>query len=107
MRRRFDRGGRSLFSEGDANPLSGVSNLADVMLVLAVGIMLALIMNLHLSINAGSVTQMDQSEMKEVDQSQFSTSTENSESDSNLQEKGTVYVDKNTGKMYLVEQNGK
>lgn len=107
MRRRFDRARRSIFSEEDANPMSGVSNLADVMLVLAVGIMLALIMNWHISVNGGSVTQMDQASMKEVDQSQFSTSAGNSENDSNLQEKGTVYVDKTNGKMYLVEQNGK
>ncbi|MBR2512274.1 MAG: DUF2149 domain-containing protein, partial [Firmicutes bacterium] len=54
MRRRFERARRSLFSEEDANPMSGVSNLADVMLVLAVGIMLALIMNWHISVNGGS-----------------------------------------------------
>ena len=87
--------------------MSGVSNLADVMLVLAVGIMLALIMNWHISVNGGSVTQMDQAAMKEVDKSEVSTSVGGEDASANFQEKGILYVDKTNGKMYLVEQNGK
>lgn len=85
--------------------MSGVSNLADVMLVLAVGIMLALIINWHISVSGGQVTQMDEGSMKEVDQSEFDKAKgeKGSKKDSGLEEKGTVYVDKNTGKMYLVE----
>ncbi len=107
MKNRLVREHRNMFEEDDVNPMSGVSNLADVMLVLAVGIMLALIMNFHISINNGSVTQMDEDSMKEVDQSELTTTQGKTDenSGSNLQEKGTVYVDNSTGKMYLVEPN--
>ena len=94
--------------EDDLNPMGGLSNLADAMLVLAVGIMLALIMNWHISISGGYTTEMDQGSMQEVESSEFSEAMEGESSDesSNLEEKGTVYVDKDTGTMYLVESNG-
>lgn len=106
MRNRFERRNRHMFSDSDADPMAGVSNLADVMLVLAVGIMLALIMNWHISVSGGSVTQMDKGSMKEIDQSQLQTQQRDSKKaskESNLQKKGTVYVDKKNGKMYLIE----
>ena len=97
---------RNNFEEDDVNPMSGVSNLADVMLVLAVGIMLALIMNWHISVNAGNVTKIDESSMKEVDSSELTQTTRgDDEQNQHLLEKGVVYVDQDTGKMYLVEPN--
>ncbi len=108
MRRRLSRGSSDLFGEEDANPMGGVSNLADAMLVLAVGIMLALIINWHISVSGGTVTQMDTGSLQEVDASEYTPATEDNNSEgtnSNLEEKGTVYVDRQTGKMYLVEPN--
>ncbi len=107
MRKRFGRDSRSYFEE-EADPMAGVSNLADAMLVLAVGIMLALIMNWHVSINGGYTTELDSGAMKEVDASEFTSAEEGEDSESgmnNLEERGTVYVDKETRKMYLVEPN--
>lgn len=107
MRRRLTRGTGSYF-EDDSDPMNGVSNLADAMLVLAVGLMLALIMNQHISISGGAVTQMDAASMEEVDATEFAEALEDEDSDegSNLEEKGTVYVDKETGTMYLVQPDG-
>ncbi len=108
MRRRLSRSKGDLFGEEDVNPMGGVSNLADAMLVLAVGIMLALIINWHISVNGGTVTQMDEGSMQEVDASEYTPATEDNSSEnanSDLEEKGTVYVDRQTGKMYLVEPN--
>lgn len=106
MRKRLGHKNGNLFSDSDADPMSGVSNLADVMLVLAVGIMLALIMNWHISVSGGSVTQMEKGSMKKIDRSELETSQDKeskTNQQSNLQKKGTVYVDKKTGTMYLVE----
>ena len=94
--------------EEDVNPMGGLSNLADAMLVLAVGIMLALIMNWHINIAGGYTTEMDQGSMQEVDSAEFNNAVQGSDSDSSdLEEKGTVYVDKKTGTMYLVESDDK
>ena len=107
MRRRLQRDNRFDFGE-DTNPMGGLANLADAMLVLAVGIMLALVMNWHISISGGYTTEVEQGNMQEVDASQLQSAEEAGQSgeSSNYEEKGTVYVDKKTGKMYLVESNG-
>ncbi len=106
MRRRLNRNNQEPFEE-DLNPMSGLSNLADAMLVLAVGIMLALVMNWHISISGGYTTEMDQSSMQEVDASQLQDAVEggSSEDAAEYEEKGTVYIDKKTGTMYLVESD--
>lgn len=97
---------RDPFGKDNPDPMSGTANLADAMLVLAVGIMLALVINWHVNINGSSTTKIDQSQMKEVTSDEYKTKTENDiddKSDRNsLQKRGTVYVDTDTGKMYLV-----
>lgn len=105
MRRRYGMR-RGLFEEEEANPMAGVSNLADVMLVLAVGIMLALVINWNINVGNSTVTKIDSGQMHEVDESEYGTASDNEasvESDADLEMRGTVYVDRNTGKMYLVE----
>lgn len=105
MQRRLERN-RGTFENDSPDPMNGVSNLADVMLVLAVGIMLALIMNWRISINGGQITQMKDGQLKEVDQSELHTATDSDDlsgQSSNLKEKGKVYVDETSGKLYLVE----
>ena len=88
--------------------MGGLANLADAMLVLAVGIMLALVMNWHISISGGYTTEVEQGSAQEVDASMFQEAAEAGEAGdaSDYEEKGTVYVDKKTGTMYLVESNG-
>ena len=71
---RRKRGGRLDRSDGyeeDINPMEGTGNLADAMLVLALGM------------------TMSEKEVQEVN------------SDDSLQEKGTVYQDPDIGKFYV------
>lgn len=104
MRRRLSRLNNDQF-EDNSDPMSGLSNLADAMLVLAVGIMLALIMNWHVSISGGYTTEIDQSTMTEVDSSELQDASQNQDGAAEFEEKGTVYIDKKTGTMYLVESD--
>lgn len=106
MRKRYSQGNRMDFEE-DINPMGGLSNLADAMLVLAVGIMLALVMNWHINIAGGYTTEVEKGAMQEVDSGELSNAISGGEAgeSSDLEERGTVYVDKNTGTMYLVEKN--
>ena len=52
MRRLSARSLRSRSDEAPVNPMDSISNLADAMLVLAVGIMLALIINWNVDISS-------------------------------------------------------
>ena len=93
------------FEEEEANPMAGVSNLADVMLVLAVGIMLALVINWNIDVGSDStVTEVDTEDLTEIEEYESVTEEELSEitSDTGLEEKGTVLVDPETGKYYIL-----
>ncbi|MCR5665351.1 MAG: DUF2149 domain-containing protein [Eubacterium sp.] len=96
------------FDEGESSPsaMSGVSNLADAMLVLAVGIMLALVINWHINIDGTEVTEIDESQVQEVDEEEYEETTQDTEEsdDSSLQKAGSVYVDTDTGKMYIIQK---
>jgi hypothetical protein len=75
--------------------LDGVANLADIMLVLAVGIMLALVINWNIDLT-GLVSRMESVESAgdtEVD--------ENRMQEMEVQ----VYQDTETGKYYVVDPN--
>lgn len=85
--------------EEDVNPMEGVSNLSDVMLVFAVALMLAIIAHWNVSLNA---ERIDESSMTEIDNSQEIVKSVTS-GDSSFVESGTVYTDINTGKTYLVK----
>lgn len=86
---------RQFHHEEDVNPMEGTSNLADAMLVLAVGIMLALIMNWNVDLT-------DVVDMEELDADSLSEEeVEVVEQDQALQEKGVVYQDPDTGKYYI------
>lgn len=97
------------FEDDVPSAMLGVTNLADVMLVLAVGIMLALVINWNIDVSSstGSASQAPSSEqMEEVevsDQSIDLGSAEDIESNPDLEIRGTVYVDKTTGKMYMID----
>lgn len=86
---------RSMHVEEDVNPMEGTSNLADAMLVLAVGIMLALIMNWDVDLSkVVGVDELDKTSMSEEDMTEV-------EQEKALMEKGTVYMDPETGKYYI------
>ena len=109
MRKRL-RGGLGYGSfEENINPMDGVANLADVMIVLAVGIMLALIINWNVdigaiaylnedtpSVAAENAIEIDSDSIEEVDQE-----TEQIDSEG-MDKLGSVYFDEETGKYYII-----
>lgn len=95
---------RSRQSDPPVNPMDSVSNLADAMLVLAVGIMLALIINWNVDITAPKTEQpaapvpFDESELTEApDGAEVLEGGE-------LQEMGTVYYDAENNTYYIVQK---
>lgn len=98
------RGGglRSGRVQEDFNPMDGLANLADCMLVLACGLMLSLIVSWNLDIAIDETTNSpDQSAVTEVDgveDSELDSIDENS----GYEEMGKVYKDPETGQLYMV-----
>jgi hypothetical protein len=88
------------FSE-TVNPMEGVANLADVMLVFACGLMLALIINWNVDVGATANTQLTQGE--EVTEMGELTGAEGEGDDPTQYERlGEVYRDPATGQLYMV-----
>lgn len=80
----------------DVDPMSGLANMADVMLCLAVGIMMALVM--HWNIDISSTSNLDQfKDSKNLSDKQV----EDIQKSNGLQEKGVLYQDPKTGKYYI------
>ena len=103
MIRRFGSGrlNRGRHVEEDVNPMDGVGNMADAMLVLAVGIMMALVMNWNVDLSTVSQVQIDsQQEVSDIED----VTDESSRDSSGLTEMGTVYKDPETGKLYMVAE---
>ena len=101
-------------AESDVNPMESVSNLADVMLVLAVGMMLALVVAWNVDITLSSPGEADASayeaiEVEEELTPEDLTPAEIAEGNSTaagdgsgLTEYGRVYVDE-SGNYYVIE----
>lgn len=94
---------KNSFEPEDVNPMDSVSNMSDAMLILAVGIMLALIIHWNVDISGGqkvvdvqnteeisNMESLDEREVNEVSQ------------EDGLSEKGKVLYDEKTGKYYMV-----
>lgn len=88
--------------EEDADPRVGLVNLADVMLVFACGLMLALVS--YWKLDLPTVTDMNTAAMQEVADS---TQAEHiaQKSVSAYEELGTAYKDPSTGKVYIMKQS--
>lgn len=102
----YDFGGSGLVgysqqAEEEVNPIMGVANLADIMLVFSCGLMLALVS--YWNLDLPSVSELQQSQMQEVTDVQQMDNVVNS-SGSGYSEVGTVYQDPNTGKLYMMKQ---
>ena len=93
----------SQFQAEDINPSAYIVNLADCMLVLACGFMVAMITYWNLDIS--STTELDNTELEEVDPSVIDEDEIGSGGTSYI-ERGTVYQDPSTGKLYMVEPTG-
>lgn len=114
---------RRRFAEEEVNPMNYISNLSDAMLVLAVGIMLALIVhwNVDISTSGGTMSDSGQSyaadgeggnsaidrdsavnfSQDELDNMQSQDKLDSS--DTGMEKLGEVYYDAATGQYYIVE----
>lgn len=91
----------------EVNPMATVANLVDAMLVLAVGIMLALIVSWNLNISENG--RVNDNARKEDALSDFTEEEVESVEDTpseNLEKQGTVYYDPDTDKYYVIVQDG-
>lgn len=92
---------RKRFAEQDVDPLSGFANLMDVMLVFALGLMVALIsqsqsLQQHFGLETVSVTTSE--ELIEMPESMQGSGTDQN----GMESVGKVYRDARTGKLILI-----
>ena len=104
MRRRYGNNRLDVRSEHheELNPMEGVANLVDAMLVLACGLMLALIINWNVDVGSAGTTVELQQEQEVTSLEGVSASGEISDLESGYEELGMVYRDPETGKLYMV-----
>lgn len=113
IRRRF------LWSEDEADPIGGLANLLDVMLVFCCGLMVALIMSWNLQgIFSADLSQEERDKMLQainriVNVAEGQELTEippiqqtGAGGGEGFQEVGTVFRDPNTGKLIMIEGLG-
>ena len=86
----------------DFNPMEGMANLADVMLVFACGLILALIINWTVDMTTIGQTEEVPEEKYEVEGLE-KDSSQTIDEDTPLEEMGKIYRDPDTGKYYVVE----
>lgn len=120
---RKPRRGRNRFDGDDVNPMNYISNLSDAMLVLAVGMMLALIVhwNVDISTSGGDMSESGKSYAAEGEGGNSSVDTDKAASftkeelarmetqseldtgSEGMEKLGEVYYDAATGRYYIIE----
>ena len=97
------------YDDSSGNPMDNVSNLSDAMLVLAVGIMLALVINWKVDLkivndNSQQKVAVDENKLQEINDinSKQNSSISFEDLESKYKKSGTVYTDVYTGKTYVV-----
>ena len=93
---------RHVTEEVDA--MAGVANLADVMLVFACRLMAAVILNWNVDLSKTRVEILQREQMQELDNAE--EMEQDIQSSSSFEQKGTVYEDPETGKLYVVMPKG-
>jgi hypothetical protein len=87
--------------DADDDPRTGLVNLADVMLVFACGLMLALVS--YWNLDLPSVQELSSKSLQALDTNDVENVTNEVHSTANAYtELGTVYQDPSTGKLYVV-----
>lgn len=88
----------------DINPMDGVANLADVMLVFACGLMLALITYWNVDVASTTVSTVDTAPGVELTEEIFDadSSQEQHPDLEGLEQYGMLYRDPVTGKLYFM-----
>ena len=84
----------------DVQPMQYVANLTDVMLVFACGLMAAVILNWNVDLSKTRVEILQREQMQELDNAE--EMEQDIQSSSSFEQKGTVYEDPETGKLYVV-----
>lgn len=108
MIRRFGSGrlNREDGDKEDVTPMWGVANMADIMLVLAVGIMVALVASWNLNSDDNSISKLNDGskELMELSENMALLDEESAKKikNSGMKELGSIYMDPNTGKMYVI-----
>jgi len=97
----------SHFAEQDNDPLAGFANIMDVMLVFALGLMLALVaqsreLQEHLSIESAGKDKIEITTGNELVEAPESLNKALDGKANGMQSLGTVYKDPNTGKLILI-----
>ncbi len=91
--------------EEEINPMDGVANLVDVMLVFACGLMLALITYWNVDVS-GLSSAVDVEQGQEItDAAGLDDESGEPLEDSALEQYGTVYRDPATGRLYMVTED--
>ena len=96
------RARRMRAEDSAVNPMDGLGNLADAMLVLAVGIMLALILNWKLDITAISAETQPETEQIPIEESELNDADKQALDEDAMQRVGALYYDEETGMYYAV-----
>jgi hypothetical protein len=107
MRRRNGSGRlqRTAADEAEINPMDGLANLSDVMLVFACGLMLALITYWNVDVGGTAQTPVDVEQGEEItDVEGLDDESGKPMDDAGLEQYGTVYRDPATGKLYMVAE---
>lgn len=84
----------------EVDAMSGLANLSDVMLVFACGLMAAVILNWNVDLSKTRVEILQREQMQELDNAE--EMEQDIQSSSSFEQKGTVYEDPETGKLYVV-----
>ena len=85
------------------SPMEGVGNMADAMLVFACGILLALILSWNVNVSETGEINSSGGASYEIE-GMDGTATQEIDANTNLQEMGTVYLDPETGKYYVMAE---
>lgn len=93
----------SRFMSSDEDPLSGLSNLADVMLVFSCGLLVALAVYWNVSLNVSETEVIEKDKLSQsVDMDKLMASK--GEGEGLYVYKGEAYEDPSSGKMYILEK---
>lgn len=91
--------------EEEINPLDGVVNIVDAMLVFACGLMLSLVIYWNVDLEGNRMVQIEQgSDVTQIKEIQDNIKESSDKSGDSYEKLGTVYKDPKTGKLYMLEE---
>lgn len=94
--------GSRLSQKEDADPMASVANIADIMLVFACGLMMALVTVWNIDFTP--LSQVEDSQLKAIDSPEDMPDDIDAQGSAYI-EKGAVYQDPKTGKYYMITED--